>query len=202
MILEAKRIENSWMYDIPGYPKSHIEEATLGKNKGKTFLISGDYKKVAEIKVLESHKEGINLRVTVADKIEILRENLSFKEVFFEVARKTTFGILEDEAYEGFTYNRYWNGWEMPMFEKEVVMQIMKKTSEDFSDIQLTYDEVQDTFFYHCESDDEDVEPYGEKGHDILDEDGNIHHVYDIGAGSWVWEEVEESEEEDDEFSC
>ena len=189
MILEAKRIENSWEYDIPGYPRSYIKEATLGQNKGKVFLISNEAKKVAEIKILESHKAGIRNHVTVADKIEILRDNLSFNEVFFEVARKTKFTIEGEKVYEGFTFNQYWNGWEMPMFEFEVAKQMAKDFDDIEGSIKLTYDQAQDTFFYHDDEDDEDVEPYGEKGHDIIDEDGNPHHVYDIGAASWIWSE-------------
>lgn len=186
MILEVTRIPNSWEYEVPGFGKAHIEEATLGKSKGKLFLISEDFKKVNEIKVIEKHTVQVPFgrEVNVADKIEIVRENLTYKEVFFEVARKTKFAIEDCEIYEGFTYNRYWNGWEMPMFEREIAEKILK----DCEDLEYKYDNETDTFTFKSEYDDDDcIET--EKGHDILADDGNIHHVYDIGAGSWIWSE-------------
>lgn len=199
MIVNVKRIPNSWEYEVPGFGTAHIEGATLGSNKGKLFLISEDYKKVAEINVLEKYQVRVPFgrEVNVAEKIEIVRENLSFDEIFFEVARKTRFAIEDGEIYEGFTFNQYWNGWEMPMFEKEIAEKILKELTDSSDSWQAKYDSETDTFIFKFEDDDcEDIE----KGRDILGEDGNIHHVYDIGAGSWIWSEVEEdNEDEEDE---
>ena len=196
MILTVKRIENSWRYDVPGYPEAGFEVCTLGTNKGKTFMISGN--KVAEVNVLESYKVRTPFReVSVVDKIEIVRENLDYNEIFFEVARKTKFVIEDEDGYEGYTFNRDWNGWEMPMFEKEVAMQLMNDVNNIGSSLRISYDEEQDTFF--MQDDEYEGEDYGVKGHDILGEDGQNHHVYDIGAGSWVWMEKTEEEDEDNE---
>lgn len=201
MILDVTRIPNSWEYEIPGFGKAHIETATLGANKGKLFLISEDYKRVAEINVLEKHmvefKFGgvIDRKVNVADKIEIVRDNLEYKEVFFEVARKTKFAIEDGTEYEGYTYNRYWNGWDMPMFTKEIAEKILKELTDETDDWQAKYDNETDTFIFKY-IDDEMEET--EQGHDILSENGNVYHVYDIGAASWIWSEVEESEEDED----
>lgn len=204
MVIEVKRIEKSWKYEVPGFGVSHIEVATLGKNKGKTFLISEDYTKVAEINVIEKHTVRVPFNeVNVADKIEIVKENLSFEEIFFEVARKTKFAIEDGNEYEGYTFNRYWNGWECPMFEFDIAMEILhecEKRKDEEGALYITYDKENDTFFYHCNDEyEEDAEPYGEKGHDILGEDGKIHHVYDIGACSWIWSEVSETENEESE---
>lgn len=195
MILEVKRIPNSWQYDVPGFGKAHIEEATLGKSKGKLFLISENYSKVAEINVLKKHIVKVPFNeVNVADKIEIVQDNLSYKEVFFSEARKTRFVIEDGEIYEGFTYNQHWNGWEMPMFEREIAEKILK----DCEDLEFKYDNETDTFTFKSEYEDDDCEET-EKGHDILADNGKVYHVYDIGAGNWIWsEECEEDCEEDE----
>ena len=187
MVYKVERIPNSWEYDIPNYPNATFEECTVGNEKGKTFIISGN--KVAEVKVLESHfvRNPFN-KICIVDKVEIIRENLNFKDIFLSVARKTTFVIEDGVPYEGFTFNQYWNGWEMPMFEKEVATQMMNDFNKEADCIQLTYDKEQDAFVYHSEFD----EPYEEKGHNILGDDGQTHHVYDIGAGSWIWSEYQE----------
>ena len=196
MVIEVKRIEKSWEYEVPGFGNAHIEVATLGKNKGKTFLVSEDYTKVAEIHVIEKHTVKIPFNeVNVADKIEIIRENLLYNDVFFEVARKTKFDIEGSKSFEGFTFNQYWNGWECPMFELDVAMEIIKEFNND--EEKMSYDKEKDVFLFEHEDFDDGI--YVVEPHDIFDEEGKTHHVYDIGAGYWVWSETEEDEEESEE---
>lgn len=189
MILEVTRIPNSWEYEVPGFGKAHIEGATLGSNKGKLFLITNDYKRVAEINVLEKHivQVPFDREVYVADKIEIVKDNLEYKDIFFEMARKTKFAIEDGTEYEGFTYNRYWNGWDMPMFTKEVAEKILNELTNENEDWQANYDNELDTFTFKYIADESQTI---EQGHDILCDDGNVYHVYDIGAASWIWSEV------------
>lgn len=190
--MKIERNVNDWSYKVNGYSDDIcFEECSLGKYKGKTFMYDRNTHKCWSVNVL--NKKHIWRNVYEIEEIEILGE-VEYTEVFFSTARETFFGIIDisDDIFKGYTYNCYWNGWDMPMFEKEVVFKII----ESFECDNITYSEADDSFTIISEDDDE---PSIEKGHDIKDENGNIHHVYDIGAGSWIWSEREKKGEDEDE---
>jgi hypothetical protein len=85
------------------------------------------------------------------------------------------FSIDGGEQYPGFHTGEKWNGWAMPYFIKEVADQL-----------HVEYLIEQDA--YHAPFDkSEELEMF--KGIDKL-VDGQIIHLYPIGAGSWCWEVV------------
>lgn len=105
---------------------------------------------------------------------------------------KAKFQIESDEnIFEGYTKKGvFWNGWSCPYFTLNIVKEIL----DVFDDIDAIYDESLDTFIF-TKPDDYDKDPEIYEGEDILI-DGKIIHVYGIGAYHWIWDEVEEKEED------
>lgn len=189
MSITVARVENSWSYVDQNGVEMTFEECTLGKFKGKTFAITDG--KATEIEVTEFTDQPRyfgNGTVRIVREIEIIGKALPYKEVFFNMARQTKFYIDESETeYVGYTFNRHWNGWECPMFTREVAEDVC----EEFCDGEYfgwRYDEAKDTFYIKDLSEDEyEEEKY--EGFDIQTENGTIH-VYDIGSYAWIWSEV------------
>lgn len=97
--------------------------------------------------------------------------------------RKSVFTLEEHpKAYIGYA-SAQWKLWDMAHFELDVAKQIM----EDF-ELPISYDEGNDQFKLWDEG-------FGDyifvKGEDCHTEEG-IKHLYGIGAGSWLWEGVNE----------
>ena len=86
---------------------------------------------------------------------------------------------LGDHSFHGHTDGRDWNGWAHPHFTFEVAQLI----ADCFSESQTAYyDAATDEFVFENEDDEERfgaVEIEGQK-------------LYPIGAGSWIWEEVDQ----------
>jgi hypothetical protein len=103
--------------------------------------------------------------------------------------RKAKFSLEGfDGVFEGYTFGQRWNGWQVPYFTKEVGLKIMEAMAEDEGN-HPKYDEERDMFVVSNDYDDATEEfPAME-----FAGDGEIHKLYPIGSGSWVWdEEVEE----------
>ena len=109
-----------------------------------------------------------------------------------KIARKTKFTIDGEQIFEGYTFDRYWNGFDCPYFTKEIAMEICKEFSFKYDEVEECrrfYDEETDTFYeedYNCDYEREIIGNPME----INTENGKIK-VYVFG-GSWVWAEVEE----------
>lgn len=102
-------------------------------------------------------------------------DNLTWRPALFEVADKL--------FYSGFTDGKAWNGWAMPVFRKEVAMQIAKDL--DSADERIAYDEALDAFTCTQPGDDKPVLSEGFP----IEVGGNKVHVYGLGGGYWCWEE-------------
>lgn len=103
-----------------------------------------------------------------------------------EMHQRGRFVIEDSISFQGFKNGNYWNGWECPVFTKEVSEKIlnrfMRKQDEAF------YDKEKDAFivrFFECK----DEEPEVFEGTDIV-VGGQTYHVYGIGSFSWCWDEV------------
>lgn len=106
--------------------------------------------------------------------------------------RKTKFEIENGNQYEGYTKGEHWNGWECPRFTKEVGLQIVEEINT--FDSKAWFDESKDKFCFDLDNTGEDI--YEFEGYNIKVGDGGTLHVYPIGAWCWIWDEVEEEEEE------
>lgn len=179
---------------------------TLGKYKGKTFMIErpitndGQYDCIGYGNVFEVLNElkfhiHANGKTKVPEKMEIFSTAYTYNTIFFSVARKAKFAIEDtqglDKGFPGYTFNQHWNGWEMPLFEKKVANKIAKASSIKFSDgeeYRCYYDKNKDVYYYKTP---DEVDPYiVAEGTTIITEDGNEIKVYDFGLSGWIWEEV------------
>ena len=93
---------------------------------------------------------------------------------------KMKFEIYGGYSYIGYSEGKTWNGWQCPLFDMEVALQIAK----DFSAVNdyLVYDEATDSFKYKTED-------YADGEFDTFSsvmKDGKK--FYAIGAFSWCWD--------------
>ncbi len=124
---------------------------------------------------------GFELTIPASD---VRRFSVVTKDEGTPIYRKTRFSLegLDDNEFEGWTADKRWNGWAMPCFE----IQQATKLAELLQD-QLRYDPSEDAF----------IGPSGGEEEvwaaNIIDlPDGGQTKVYAIGAGSWMWDIVEE----------
>lgn len=104
--------------------------------------------------------------------------------------QKAIFTIGEyPKAYIGYTSGRLWNGWATPAFELDEAKRVAEGFNE-CAEFPMQYDEVYDQF-YILDTETSDLETW--KGEDVLTTEG-IKHLYDIGAYSWVWDKVGDSD--------
>jgi hypothetical protein len=103
-----------------------------------------------------------------------------------------------------------WNGWLVPYFEIDVARKVVEETVANGGI--AVYDEANDRFLVRLDArgpddfsvpeanaldpENEEVEVY--KGFDLETVDGPKH-VYSVGGMSWIWSEVEDEEEREDE---
>lgn len=91
-----------------------------------------------------------------------------------------------DRPAKGYTQGMRWNGWAMPVFDQEGIDRIR----EVFGSDEMSYDEKRDVLILDLGEDVDDECRFEEyEGFDIY-VNGEIKHVYAIGSGSWVWDEV------------
>ena len=88
--------------------------------------------------------------------------------------------------YAGYTTGQTWHGWAMPYFTKEVADQICEPWNTAGQSMSATYDAATDTYTF-CDPEG-GMEPDSYTGADYV-ADGQALHLYDIGAGCWVWDE-------------
>jgi len=88
-----------------------------------------------------------------------------------------------DAEFQGWTNGRLWNGWAMPYFEQSEA----EKVIEMLTDPRGKYDAGRDCFVSTNSDGEEDIwpaEPISVLG-------GQRLKVYGIGAGAWIWDEVD-----------
>lgn len=91
------------------------------------------------------------------------------------------------QLYRGYTHGETWNGWECPYFTLDVATTIADRYSEA-SGHPAGYDDEEDCVYF---SDPDWPEPESFAGIDVVDGEGQVRHLYPVGAGSWVWVMVE-----------
>jgi hypothetical protein len=156
------------------YPKDSIEVDT----EAGTFYRSGGgfVRNIADLKRFNE------------DFRPATEEELNYNPPF----RKGRFSIEmmdEDKPFlcvDGYTMGFLWNGWAMPVFDKENAEKILKAT-----DAKYRYDEATDTFSWIVLDGEEEDSTQGS----IIHVDGVPVKVYSIGAGSWTWDEVTDPEQ-------
>lgn len=213
--------DEAWRYRTQDGTLVSFERCTIGKYKGKLFMrVWSEYTEYSEIlgKNIDGFKEEYLLMVTkeirfndqprvmgcgtvrILQEIEVDETPLHSKDVFYNVARAAKFAIEDGTVYPGYTFNQYWNGWDCPYFTMKTAMEICKEFSYKYKEdeeCRCFYDEETDTFY--CEDYNNDY-AREEIGHptEINTPDGKLK-VYDFGYAGWIWSEVEENEESEDE---
>ena len=100
--------------------------------------------------------------------------------------RKSMFAIEDGPEYEGYTTGEGWKVYESPYFEKEVIEQIFT----DISDVVWGYNETKDYYTYHLlDHSIEDVNDLPVVQGTFVETMEGTKHVYQLGAGAWVWDE-------------
>jgi hypothetical protein len=100
--------------------------------------------------------------------------------------RKSMFAIEDGPEYVGYTTGEGWKVYESPYFEKEVVEQIFIDTE----DVVWGYNELQDYYTYHLlDHSIEDVNDLPVVRGTFIETIEGTKHVYQLGAGSWIWSE-------------
>ena len=95
--------------------------------------------------------------------------------------RKAKFEIEGVEGqFEGWTDGRRWNGWAMPAFEFTVAQEVAKA-------FEARYDQRRDCFITRSQEDEAEVW----QAQDISVLGGAVLRVFPIGAGAWIWDDVQ-----------
>jgi hypothetical protein len=117
--------------------------------------------------------------------------------------RKARFGIdSREEEFVGYTTGALWNGWATPYFTKEVADEIMKIQNQSYVEYGMDKDGYRAV--YNAEKDqyefyDPDLEEPEIFDMEICETvDGKLH-LYGIGAYCWIWDEIEEEKEIEEE---
>ena len=98
--------------------------------------------------------------------------------------RKSMFAIEDGPEYVGYTTEEMWKVYACPYFEKEVIEQIFI----DIDDVVWGYNEREDYFNYHLlDSSIENVNDLPVVQGTFIETIEGTKHVYQLGAGSWIW---------------
>jgi len=109
-------------------------------------------------------------------------------------ARQLWFSFDEPETpedyYIGWSYDRRWNGWGSPLFEKAEADRMMLRFNAELQRKDATYDPVTETYFFPSFNDTEYPEEPPHPGYPketLALPDGSTREVYAIGSGEWCW---------------
>ena len=118
MKITLKR-ENGYKYRTQNGELVSFKECTLGKYKGRLFMLvysesnSGKYIKgeylLEVIKQCEYYDKSSSVgngKVRILEEIEVDEHKYSQEEVFFNEARKAEFAIENGATFEGYTFNQ------------------------------------------------------------------------------------------------
>jgi len=116
-------------------------------------------------------------------------------EAGFKLAPKPVFQPIkvqgewmdEGQSINAWSTGRRWNGWEMPYFEFDAAMSLLKDNTN------LHFDAVRDAFIATDET-----MPEGEREEVfaavVIDAGGQDIKTYPIGAGCWCWDRMDEDQ--------
>lgn len=105
--------------------------------------------------------------------------------------RKSMFTIEDGPEYVGYTTEEEWKVYACPYFEKEVIEQIFI----DIKDVVWGYNEREDYYTYHLlDHSIEDVNDLPVVRGTFIETIEGAKHVYQLGAGSWIWSETSDFE--------
>ena len=88
-----------------------------------------------------------------------------------------------DAEFQGWTKGQLWNGWAMPHFEHSEAQRVI----ETLTDPKGKYDAARDCFVSTNSDREEEIWP----AELITALGGQQVRVYGVGAGAWIWDEVE-----------
>jgi hypothetical protein len=127
---------------------------------------------------LEAHVDAVGASV-----FRVVTEDERVGTLF----RSARFALADTEAvFNGWTDGRKWNGWEMPRFERSEAQRVIK----ELKDGRARFDAERDAFVTISQDGEEEVWP----AESVVISDGSKLTVYGVGAGAWIWDEVEASE--------
>lgn len=109
---------------------------------------------------------------------------------------KSAFEIDDNIAiYDGYTDGTHWNGWACPWFTKETALEIADDYNVLMPDdkVRTIYNETEDTFIFYG-YDEAETEEF--KGKDFTI-NGKTLHLYPVGNGCWIWDDVADSQTKD-----
>ena len=129
-----------------------------------------------------------DLREQEIRRFELTCEKCSWSDTFEVMMvkwQRATFTIDDQNHVEGYQIpGNHWNGWAIPMFEKDDLLEWLKL--EIPGDDRIRYDEDKDAIF--CPEVGNDPDHQWAAGVEILTEDG-WKHLY--GPDGWTWDVVE-----------
>jgi hypothetical protein len=100
---------------------------------------------------------------------------------------KFSIDTLGDKIFDGYTQGEEWNGWACPYFTFEQAQKVAEAFNEgerfEGDKVKARYNVEQDAFCFFFESSGESDD------FPSLEVDGLK--LYPVGAGCWIWEEVE-----------
>ncbi len=104
------------------------------------------------------------------------------------ILREANFRIdfLEGHAFPGFTLGETWNGFAKPYFTFEQAQRLA--TAWSSTGTKAFYNDQQDAFVFEMSGAPDDMDIYPA-------EEINGQALYPIGAGSWIWEQVWDEEQ-------
>jgi hypothetical protein len=124
---------------------------------------------------------GLELTIPAGD---VRRFSVVTKDEATPIYRMARFILegLDDKEFEGWTDGEHWNGWAKPLFAQQVAIRLAELLVD-----QLLYYPSED---FCIGSSGQEDEVWSAKIIDLPD--GGQTKVYAIGAGSWMWDIIEE----------
>lgn len=103
-----------------------------------------------------------------------------------KLLEKAYFNIDDSDYFEGYYYKEsHWNGWAMPMFEKEIANLLIQAFSVE-NDFEIVYDKYTDC--YICKTIEDDVVIQTDIAEKVtVNTKEGIKEVYDFGSIGWTW---------------
>lgn len=135
------------------------------------------------LKALLAHPLGGGFQIRIPQEKQLHFAQVSTEEMM-PIYRRGIFTLEGTEGkFTGWTDARNWNGWAMPRFEFAEAHRLISAFGESLG----KYDPTADAFITAMDGGDEEIWP----AEIIALPDGGTVKVYPIGAGSWIWEEVD-----------
>lgn len=118
------------------------------------------------------------------------------KSIMWYPAKFDIDGAYGDRPAIGYSNGLRWNGFAQPAFEKAGIERIREIFKAGPSEI--TFNETRDVVLVDMgDGVDEECRYEEFEGFDIIVQGGEAKHVYGVGAGFWVWDEIQPDEDND-----